>query len=117
LEVWADSADLSGHFVAINGFTVADCTNAFDLQGRSFRLDGNTQEIEPEGEKACGELLESALGNSLVDPLMFESILLKFGKLENSHIAVEIVADAFNSERSGVPVRGNLIALIHDDAT
>jgi hypothetical protein len=115
IDLWADTGDLPEHFLAINGFTVADCRDIFDLQGRSFVLDKQHQEDEPVGDTASGELMESVMGESCTDPLMFESIFLKFGNLDGNHISVEISAAMFNSDRSGLPMEGSLVAKIETD--
>ena len=112
IDLWVGSEDLPEHFLAINGFTVAGCRGVSDLQGRSFVLDGRRQEDEPEGDTASGELMESVMGDSNIDPFMFESISLKFGDLRDAYISVEIAASVFSSDRSGILVEGLVIAKI-----
>lgn len=114
IDLWAERDDLSEYFLVVNGFTVIDCKNISDLQGRTFVLNEETQEEEPEGGSASGELLESGIaGISVGESYEFEFISLEFGGLSESHIPVKITASVFNCQgRCGVPVEGSFLAKI-----
>lgn len=106
IDLWADSLDESEHFLAINGFSVAGCKTLADLQGRSFVHDG-TDAGDPHGSTAAGELMESVMGATDTEPYMFQSLSLRFGRLVDGHMPVELSALVFDFERSGIPVEGS----------